>query len=223
MDHDRTKTPQIIWDQLANAVLEMDEGEVILLAEELVTLSYSARDAITYGLAEGMRRVGERFAEKIYFVPEVLVCAETMYAGFNILKEHVLTGETIHNGTAAIAVVEGDFHDIGKSIVKLMIEAAGIHVYDLGKNVSQSQIVTYIHENRPDILALSTLLTTTMETMSDTITAIRKEFGPDSPYIMIGGAPITERFAREIGADYYGEDAHGAVSGALKIINTQKH
>jgi len=213
-----TKTnPKDLWNRLAESVLNMDEGETALLAEEVLDCSFSPRDAIMNGLAEGMLRVGQRFAQKIYFVPEILVCAEAMYAGFNILKDHVPNNENMYNGSVVIGVVEGDFHDIGKNIVSLLLQASGFEVHDLGKNVPAAVFVEKVREIRPDIVALSTLLTTTLEEVKNIIDMIRVDSSDKTPKIMIGGAPVTANYAQEIGADFFGEDAQKAVEGA-KIL-----
>lgn len=214
-------TKEILWRELADAVVRMDEEQTITLAKQVLKNDFSPKEAILHGLTEGMRQVGEKFARKCYFVPEVLVCAETMYAGFDILKEHI-PGEEAQKGTSVIiGVVEGDFHDIGKNIVALMLQTAGFIIHDLGYNVSVLTFLQKIREIKPDIVALSTLMSTTLECMREVVHAIRNEFADISPKIMVGGAPVSQLFAEQIRADFYGEDAQQAVIGAKQLMGVQ--
>jgi len=207
-----------LWKELAEAVVQMDEERARMLAQKVLDEGFSPKDAILHGLAEGMRQVGEKFAQKCYFVPEVLVCAEAMYAGFDILKEHVPDEEKRKGMSVIIGVVEGDFHDIGKNIVALMLQTAGFIIHDLGSNVPVERFIQRIRELKPDIVALSTLMTTTLETVKDIVNEIRLRFAHKPPKIMIGGASVSQNFAVEIGADFYGEDAQDAVKGAKQLI-----
>jgi len=206
-----------LWVELAKAVVDMDEKKVIELSNEVLDSSFSPKLAIVNGLSKGMDEVGEKFASEIYFVPEVLICADTMYAGFNILKRHIKECEIKKDVTIVIGVVEGDFHDIGKNIVALMLEAAGFIVYDLGYNVPTIKFIEKIKKVNPDIIALSTLMTTTLEKMEEIIKFVRSEFMDCSPKIMIGGAPVTKMFSDKINADFYGEDAYQAVKGVKNL------
>ena len=156
--------------------------------------------------------------------PEVLVAARAMYRGLNLLKPRMLEEGS---GTAqdyrckvAIGVVEGDLHDIGKNIVKLMLEAKGFNVYDLGKNVRQEALLEALGKETYTILALSTLMTSTLSTMKNTVTKVRERYPQIK--ILVGGAPVTEGFAREIGADGTAGDASGAVAVALKLTGTNE-
>ncbi len=210
-----------LFEKLAEAVVKMDEAKTISLSEAVLADNYSAKDAILHGLAEGMRRVGENFVRKIYFVPEVLVCADTMYKGFEILKEHVQEDDQNEQSSVVIGVVTGDHHDIGKNIVGLMLQSAGFKVYDLGKNADSDMFIQKIKEVNPDIIALSTLMSTTLDRMKSTVHSIKNEFPENNVKIMVGGAPVTKQFAEEIGADLYGEDAQAAVSGALNLVKSK--
>ncbi len=205
-----------IYQQLAEAVVKMNAVEVVRLSKRVLEEGYPPEEAIEQGLAKGMSRVGELFACKEYFVPEVLVCARAMYAGFDILKEEVIEGSIPDKGRIVIGVVEGDFHDIGKNIVKLMLEAAGFKIIDLGKNVPLESYLSAVEENHPHIAAFSTLMTTTMENMAEILGAIRIKY--PSVKMMIGGAPVNQDFADNIGAHFYGEDARQAVKGAHQLL-----
>lgn len=199
---------------LANAVLEMRRDEVVRLSEAALAEGIPADRAITEGLAAGMKLVGERFARKIYFVPEVLVAGRALYAGMDVLAPHV-EKTSRPAGTAVLAVVEGDFHDIGKNIVKLMLGAAGVRVVDLGKNVPADRIVEAVAAEGADLVGLSTLMTTTLESMEGIVARVR-EAGP-AP-VIVGGAAVTPAFAGRIGADGTAADAAGAVELALDLI-----
>ena len=207
-----------LWQELAEAVVLMKEEKVEELANSVLKNGFSPKNAILNGLTEGMRQVGNKFSEKIYFVPEVLVCADAMYAGFNILKEHVKDDDSKQKATVVIGVIKGDIHDIGKNIVGLMLQTAGFAVHDLGANVPVQSFINKISEVKPNLVALSTLLSTTLERMQEIIQTIHSEFGIKSPKIMVGGAPVNQQFADEIGADFYGEDAQEAVIGAKQLL-----
>jgi methanogenic corrinoid protein MtbC1 len=166
-----------------------------------------------------MNEVGRLFAAKEYFVPEVLVCARAMYAGFDILKPRVLEGKISTKGTIIIGVVEGDFHDIGKNIVKLMLEASGFRLIDLGKNVEREKFTEALEYYHPAIVALSTLMTTTMDSMAEIVEVILVE--KQNVKIMVGGAPVNADFAHRIGAHFYGENAQQAVLGAHRLLGLE--
>jgi corrinoid protein of di/trimethylamine methyltransferase len=204
-----------IYQELARAVVEMRAEDVRLLAQRVLDEGYPPLEAIELGLAAGMNEVGKRFATGECFVPEILVCSRAMYTGFNLLKGKIINGKCIDKGTVVIGVVEGDFHDIGKNIVRIMLEAAGFRVVDLGKNVTEAQFMETIEQEKPQILALSTLMTTTMDSMVDIVAAVRERH--PAVKIMVGGAPVNQDFAHSIGADFYGENVHQAVEGAQKL------
>ncbi len=205
-----------IYQKMAEAVVKMKAEEVQKLARRVLDEGLPPEVAIEKGLAAGMNEVGRLFAAKEYFVPEVLVCSRAMYAGFDILKDKVVAGKIARKGTVIIGVVDGDFHDIGKNIVKLMLEASGFRLVDLGKNVSADQFISSLNAEKPDIVALSTLMTTTMDSMAEIVAFLNKE----NPEIktMIGGAPVNPDFARSIQAHYYGENAREAVVGAHELL-----
>ncbi|MFC1724800.1 B12-binding domain-containing protein [candidate division KSB1 bacterium] len=207
-----------LWEELADGVLEMDEDRVINAAGQVIRNNFSVEDAMIKGLSEGMGRAGERFAKDEYFVPEILMCADAMNAGFDVLKEYVKEENIKRDATVLIGVVEGDFHDLGKNIVSLLMQAAGFKVYDIGYNVHQEKFIEKINELKPDIVAVSTLMTTTLEKLEDLVTAIKTEFSNNTPKTMVGGAPVTQFFADKIGADFYGDTANDAVIGVKKLM-----
>jgi len=209
-----------IYQQLASAVVGMKADEVKRLSRLALEQGLPADEAIEKGLAAGMNEVGRLFAAKEYFVPEVLVCAKAMYEGFDILKDKVVKGKITDKGAIVIGVVEGDFHDIGKNIVKLMLEAAGFRIIDLGKNVRPEKFLNALQNDKNiSIAALSTLMTTTMENI-EAIARKLLEVNQDLK-IMVGGAPVNQDFARHIGAHFYGEDARQAVLGARQLMGLE--
>jgi corrinoid protein of di/trimethylamine methyltransferase len=202
-----------LFDRLAEAVTTMKPELVAELARKVLEQGLSPEDAMTQGLAAGMRRMGEKFTAKECFVPEVLLASKAMYAGFDILKEHV-TGPGRSRGRVILGVVQGDIHDIGKNIVKVMVQAAGFEVLDLGRNVPLQQFVEAarsVGSDRGLVLGVSSLMTTTMPRMGKVIEALDKEGLRPRVKVIVGGAPVTEQFARNIGADGFGPDAHSAV------------
>lgn len=207
-----TLSPEELHANLAAAVVAMHPDLVVQWSKAVIDNGYSAMDAINSGLAQGMKEVGRLFAEEEYFVPEVLMCSRAMYAGFEILKQHIKPLENLIKGVVVIGVVEGDVHDIGKNIVKVMIEAAGFRIVDLGKDVSVEKFCSAVQAEQADIVALSTLMTPTMSSMKDIVSEILQRF--PAVRIMIGGAPVSEDFAKQCHAHYYGKDAQEAVRGA---------
>jgi len=172
------------------------------------------KDILNNSLITGMGIVGEKFKKNEVFVPEVLIAARAMNAALNILKPYLAEAGVEPLGTAVICTVKGDLHDIGKNLVKMMIEGTGIKVVDLGVDCSAEKIVEAIKENNADIVCLSALLTTTMLYQKVVVDEIVSAGLRDKVKIMIGGAPITQEFANEIGADVYTPDAASAAEAA---------
>ncbi len=200
---------------LSRAVVDLRREEVVRLSERAITEGIPADQAITEGLADGMRLVGEKFTAKEYFVPEVLAAGRALYAGMDVLSPHV-TRAGDRRGTAVLGVVQGDYHDIGKNIVKLMLSAAGVRVIDLGKNVTVDRLLQAVEEEEADVVGLSTLMTTTLVTMAEQVDALQRA-GVGA--VLVGGAPVTAGFAREIGADGTADDAGGAVDLFLQTMD----
>ncbi len=217
----RSMTDNELFKQLAEAVTTMKPERVAELARQVLEQGLSAQDAITLGLAAGMRRMGEKFAAKECFVPEVLLASKAMYAGFEILKARVGSGEggEPSRGKVALGVVQGDIHDIGKNIVKVMVEAAGFEVVDLGRNVPLTEFVKAA-DNGISVLGVSTLMTTTMPRMGKVVEALDKAGLRPGVKVIVGGAPVTEQFACNIGADGYAADAHSAVLKMEELVRS---
>lgn len=183
--------------------------------EELVGRSMEEKisfdDIINDGFISAMAVVGERFKNGEIFVPEMLMAARAMKAGLKVLEPAVIAGERKYFGKIVIGTVQGDLHDIGKNLVGMMLQGSGYEVIDLGIDVKAEKFIEAVKEHRPQVLGLSALLTTTMRFMKETVTAIDQAGLRDKIKIIVGGAPITQRFANEIKADGYAPDAGSAV------------
>ncbi len=178
-------------------------------------------NAILKEMILAMDVVGDLFEKKEYYVPEVLLSAHTMQRALNILKPHLVVVEANIPGRVIIGSVEGDVHDIGKNLVAMFLEGAGFEVHDLGRDVSISKFVQKIKEIKPDIVALSALMTTTMEKMRETIERFKEDGLRERVKIVVGGASVTEEFAKEIGADGYAEDAVKAVNLCERLMENR--
>ena len=207
---------QEIATAVENGKIKLIEG----LVQEALDAGEDANEILDKGMIDAMSIVGARFQANEIFVPEMLVAAKTMKKGVEILRP-LLTGNSVgKNGKYVIGTVKGDLHDIGKNLVALMIESAGFEVIDLGVDVSPEAFVEAIKEN-PDcrVVGASALLTTTMESLKNTVKAIIDAGCKDQVKIMVGGAPITQEFADEIGADAYTPDAGSAAVKAVSLVS----
>jgi len=206
--------------EIKEGVINFKEERVAELCKQALEESINSKEILFEGLAAGMEVVGGLFKSMEYFVPEVLMCADAIYAGLNVLKPHIALDESRQGmkGTVLLGVVEGDVHNIGKNIVKMMFEAAGFNVHDLGQDVPVEKFVEEQQKVNADIVCVSALMTTTMAGIKRVIEQL-KETNP-SVKIMIGGAPVTQEIADEWGADGYGKDASSALDEALRLIAT---
>lgn len=191
-------------------------GELI---EEALAEDYSPVDVLHKGMIQAMDDVGEKFKNGEIFVPEMMVAAQTMKVGLSVLKPRLAGDNSVPTEKFIIATVEGDLHDIGKNLVGMMLESAGFEVIDLGTDVSPEKLVSTIKEN-PDckIVGLSCLLTTTMPAMRETVATIADSGLNNQVKVVVGGAPISEEFAKEIGADAYASDAGVGVQIAKQLV-----
>ncbi len=206
-----------ILDGLKDAVISFEEEKSKEYAERALEAGLDPQTAIFDGLAAGMEVVGKYFQGGEYFVPEVLMAADALYAGLDILKPHVKVDDKDRvKGQVVIGTVEGDVHDIGKNIVKLMFEIAGFTVHDLGKDVPLDRFVEEQLKTDSDIVALSAMMTTTMTGMKKVIEKIREK-NPEVK-IMIGGAPVTAETAKAYGADATAKDATNALTEAISMV-----
>ena len=206
-----------ILKQLSEGVVRFDEDQVIRASRRAFDEGIDPLTAIVEGLSRGMETVGDMFQRKEYFVPEVLMCADALNAGLEILKPHLKGDEEgMRKGRIVIGTIEGDIHEIGKSLVALMLDISGFEVRDLGVDVPLDRFLSEHREQRSDIIAISALMSTTMLRMRDFIEGI-KEADPEA-LTMVGGAPLSAEIARGFGADGYAEDARGAVVEAKRIL-----
>jgi methanogenic corrinoid protein MtbC1 len=205
---------------LYHAVVNMDEDKARALSQAILDEGIDAYYAVTHGLTAGMDKVGELYARHEYFVPELLLCADALYAGLQILRPHIEVRESEVKRQIVIGTVEGDIHDIGKNLVKIMFEAAGWTVHDLGRDVRLSRFVEEQERTHSDVVALSALMTTSMLAMPKAIEMLRAR-SPDVA-IMVGGAPLSPDIAQSYGADGYAANAGEAVREALKMLERSK-
>jgi corrinoid protein of di/trimethylamine methyltransferase len=199
----------------------MEEEEVVDVVKEYIDGGYDPQEGMLRGLVDGMKRASELYEEGEYFVPELIVCADAMYAGIDELQKYLPESANRSIGKIAIGVVEGDTHDIGKNLVRIMLETGGFNVHDLGRDVSVDTFVDYVKNNDIDILCMSSLMTTTMPGMEKVIEKLKEEGLRDKVKIMVGGAPISPAFAKKIGADGYTKNAIEAVQFAKKLVGAE--
>ncbi len=211
---------QEILDKLKNAVIQYDEDSAKETSNEALEAGMDANDAIFNGLVSGMVEVGKLFEAQEYFVPELLMSADALYAGLDILKPHVKQLDLGVKGSVVIGTVEGDVHDIGKNIVKMMFDVAGFTVYDLGRDVPLDKFVEEQLRTDSDLVCLSAMMTTTMTGMKKVIDDLRKK-NPNVK-IMIGGAPVSQDIAEKWGADGYAKDATNALKDAINMVASLK-
>ncbi len=186
------------------------------LVEEAITQKMDVSEILYSALISGMDIVGEKFSNGEYFVPEMLFSAKAMKTGLNLLRPHLVDQKISTLGTVIIGTVEGDMHDIGKNLVSMMLEGGGFEVVDLGVNTPPEKFIAAVKEHPHALIGMSALLTITMEKMRNVIEAVQSE-GLDNK-IFIGGAPVTERYAEEIGAHGYAPDASRAVKKAKELL-----
>lgn len=205
-------------NEISEALQRGDAGKV----EELVRLALaeklSPKEILENSLIKGMNIIGVKFKNNEVYVPEVLIAARAMHAGMDVLKPKLVETGVKNIGKVVIGTVKGDLHDIGKNLVKMMLEGAGFEVIDLGVDVSADKFVSAVKEYKPNILGMSALLTTTMVNMVDVIKSLQLSDLREKVKVMIGGAPITQNYAEQIGADGYSPDAASAAEDAKKFI-----
>ena len=207
-----------ILKKLAVAVSDMEVEEAAGLTKQALAKNINALTILNEGLIKGMDKASQLFEEEEYFVPELLICSDAMYAGLEILKPHLEKSRGAKKGKIVIGVVEGDTHDIGKNIVKLMLETANFEIIDLGRNVPLQAFVDKAVETGADMICLSTLMTTTMSGMEKVIDLLTQRGLRDSIKVIVGGGPLSLSFAKVIGADGYGANASEAVRVAETMI-----
>jgi len=200
-----------------DGVVEGDNASVTQNVQEALATGTGASAILNDALIPAMAEVGRLFEEGEYFVPEMLISARAMKGAMAALKPYLQQGELKYAGKVVIGTVKGDLHDIGKNLVSLMLEGAGFQVHDLGSDVSAEKYIESVRSSDANIVAMSALLTTTMVNMKSIITALEEAGLRDKVKVMIGGAPVTESFAKQIGADGYAPDASRAVAVAKSL------
>ncbi|MBF0258593.1 MAG: corrinoid protein [Desulfamplus sp.] len=207
------------FNAMTEALVSCDEAKVIQLVNAALADNIPAFDILNKGLIAGMDIVGEKMESGDMFIPEVLMAAQAMGSCVKILKPLLKEGESASGGNVVIGTVKGDLHDIGKNLVAMMMESAGMTVYNIGVDIAPEEFVKQIKEKDAQIVCLSALLTTTMPMMKKTVDAIKESGLRDKVKIMVGGAPVTQAFSDEIGADGFAPDAGSASKLAKSLLN----
>ena len=212
------KSKEELLEKLSECVVEMEDEEVVDVANEYVESGYPALDGIMEGLVDGMNKASDLYDEEEYFVTDLLLCSDAMYSGIDILKPHLPVEENKGEKLKiVIGVVEGDTHDIGKNLVKIMLDTAGFEMYDLGRDVPLDNFVDKAIEVGASLICMSTLMTTTMDRMRIVIEKLKEKGIRNNVKVMVGGSPISQKYANEIGADGYSANAVGAVKLAKRL------
>lgn len=205
-------------EELSQNVITAKMEKVKELTQMAIAEGIDPIDIINNGLIPGMNVVGVRFKAGDMFVPEVLVAARTMAAGMDIVKPLLLDREVPSQGTVLLGTVKGDLHDIGKNLLAMMLASSGYSVINLGVDIPAEKFVQVVKDDKPDILGMSALLTTTMLGMKEVIDLLKEEGLRDKVKVIIGGAPISEEFAQQIGADGFAPDAGSATELCQKLL-----
>lgn len=207
-----------IVSRIYNDVIEGKKTDVESGVESALGNGVSPADILELGLISAMEEVGKRFESGEFFVPEMLIAARAMNAGLALLKPKLVESDIRARGKVVMGTVKGDLHDIGKNLVAMMLEGAGFEVVDIGADVSPEKFVEAVWDEKPNLVGLSALLTTTMQNMQATIEALKMAGVRDQVKVIIGGAPLTEAYAQSIGADGYAPDASQAVSLVKNLV-----
>jgi len=207
-----------ILQEIATNLYNGEDEKVAQLVQKALDDGMTPQEVLNDGLIAGMDVVGRDFKAGDLFVPEVLIAARAMQAGMDVLRPLLAQADVPTVGRYVIGTVEGDLHDIGKNLVKMMLEGAGFEVIDLGVDVEPGAFIEAVREHQPKVIGMSALLTTTMVNMKATIEALEEAGLRESVKIMVGGAPVTAAFAEEIGADAYAPDAPTAVEVARRLV-----
>jgi 5-methyltetrahydrofolate--homocysteine methyltransferase len=206
-------------NEIRDAVLQGDLDAAREGTERALAAGVAPAEILNKALISAMDEVGQEYESGIRFIPEMLVSAEAMKSAMAILRPALTSAGVLPRGRIVLGTVEGDLHDIGKDLVGMMLEGAGFQVIDLGVEVTAQRFVEAVREHRPDLVGMSALLTTTMIHMPEVIAALRESGLRSSVKVMVGGAPVTEDYALEIGADGFAEDAAGVVKLAVRLVD----
>jgi len=206
-------------NDVTEALQKGEADKVNELVKQALNENITPRNILEGGLIQGMSIVGEKFANHEMYITEVLIAARAMQAGMKVLKPKLTETGVKNIGKAVMGTVEGDLHDIGKHLVNMMLEGAGFEVIDLGADVSTDKFVEAVKEHKPNIIGMSAMITTTMANMAKVIKALEANGLRDKVKVMVGGAPINQKYADQIGADAYASDAVSAVGKAKTFLN----
>ena len=206
------------WTTLHDAILNGDIASTPKLVEEAISDGATPEDVLEKGLIAGMADVGAKFKANDIFVPEVLIAAKAMHAAMDVLEPLLVASGVKPKATVAVGTVRGDLHDIGKNLVVMMLKGAGFHVIDLGIDIAPDIFITKAEEASASLIAMSSLLTTSMPSMKSTIEILRERGLDTKIKTVIGGAPVTQEYADDIGADGYAQDASSAVDKAKELL-----
>ena len=207
-----------VIDSISEALQKGKAKDVVVLIEQALNEGISAKDILDNGLLHGMSLLGVRFKNNEVFVPEVLIAARALNKGTEALKPRLIEAGVKPIGKVVLCTVKGDLHDIGKNLVRMMLEGAGFEVIDLGVDVDENKIVEAVKQHQPQILCLSALLTTTMSQQGVVIEALKTSGLRDKVKVMVGGAPVTQSFCESIHADAYSQDAASAAETAKAFV-----
>lgn len=210
-----------MYEAMRKSILDGDEELAAKLAETALKENMDLTETMNEGFLKGIQEVGDLYQNGEYFLPELVCAADAMKAALEILTpalKKLSGGAGVAKGQVALATVEGDVHDIGKKIVAAMLTAAGYEVYDIGVDVQADQIIRTVSERKPDVLGLSAMLTTTMQEQKNVISLLEKENLRDQVKVIVGGAPVSSRWAESIRADGYSDDAMNAVKLTAKLL-----
>jgi len=203
--------------ELKNSIIEGDEHLAVDLANKIIEKGIDVQEAIIKGISEGMKEVGKLYEQHEYFIPEIIISVDALNAAFEVFKPHLDKIEREYKATAVVGVVKGDIHEIGKSIVATFLSVSGYKTIDLGRNVHSDEFIKAVIENNAEIVCLSTLMTPTLEEMGIIINKLKEKNLRSQVKVIIGGAPTSPEFMKEIGADYYCKDANDAIEILDKI------
>jgi len=207
-----------VVENISEALQKGKAKDVVALIEEALNSGIPAQDILDQGLLHGMSVIGTRFKNNEVFVPEVLIAARALNKGTEVLKPRLVEAGVKPIGKVIICTVKGDLHDIGKNLVRMMLEGAGFEVIDLGVDVDENKIVEAVKQHQPQVLCLSALLTTTMSQQGVIIEALKSADLRDKVKVMVGGAPVTQSFCESIHADAYSQDAASAAEAAKAFV-----
>ena len=204
-----------LLERMTECVVEMEDEEVVEVAKEYVEAGYDPVVGMLEGLVPGMQKASDLYDAEEYYIPELLICSDAMYNGLEVLRPYVKKDEIEQKGRVVIGVVQGDTHDIGKNLVKIMLETAGYEMYDLGRDVPLQDFIDKAKEVNADVIAMSTLMSTAMPGMSEVVKMLGEAGIRDKVKVIVGGGPLSWDFAHKIGADGYSVTA----SDAVRLVN----